>query len=192
MSQTAHDYAVMLERVMCFGVSVEALTRQERVDRAGMRKPSSRHVPSGSFRISLHPGGSLLIQNPDNNDPIDQFSESRRLAMLKSIQGALRPTRDRLATQFKAAIQAAQDVGAARVAVLLSTMIKELDSMQVLASCPPGMVTLSLAGSVTVAGPDADKLREELVTALESVLRPAREAGTALIRKMALDALEQP
>lgn len=184
MGSTAHDYAVMLERVMCFGVIVETLTRQERVDRPGRKKPTSRHVPSGSFRVMLNMSGSLPIQHHDKE------SEQERAQMHQLLQAALKPIRDRLAANFRKAVETAQDPLAAREAVALSTVIKELDGMAVQASHPSGGgALLTLSGSVTVSGKDATALKDELVAAVEGVLKPIRDEGVQRVRQLALDAL---
>ncbi len=184
MGTTAHDYAVMLERVMCFGVIVETLTKQERVDRPGRKKPTSRHVPSGSFRVMLNMSGNLPIQHHDKE------SEQERAQMHTALQWALKPIRDRLAAGFRKAVESAQDALAAREAVALSTVIKELDSMGVQITYPSGGgALLTLSGSVILTGKDAADMRDELVAAIEGVLRPPREAGVQRVRQLALAAL---
>jgi len=186
MSKAVHDSAVMLERVMCFGVTVEVLTKQERVDRKG-GKPSSRHVPSGSYIVALDVSGQMPVPEC-SGDP--ENVKARAGALSAGLMAALAPFREIVLDDLRATLRAAKTIGDSRRAVALSGLLNGLDSFQVLFAMPhDSLPMLFLAGCVRLDPPIAEQLKDKLVGAIESVLKPERDRSIEVVRDLAMKAL---
>lgn len=193
MGQTVHDYTMLLERVMCFGVVVEILTKQVRVGAVGSKKASSKHVLSGAFRISLDPSGLIPFDRSDDIVEQSLTAGVRRVELSSKLDAALKPIRESLETELKSQLSQAKTYDQMQHAIALSSVLKDLGEFRVLLTTPSeGVFTLSLSGVAVLHPPVADGLRPRLVQALESVLEPEREKAIAMVRGLALKALEQP
>lgn len=187
MAMTVHDYTVLLERVMCFGVTVESLTKQVKVEAKGSQKATSRHVPSGSYRIALDPSGVIPVERVGG-----QVTE-RRDELDRKMQKALAPIREALAIELKKHLEQAKTVDEMRHALALSSVLRDIGGLRILMAMPSdGDGTLALAGAVVLDPPVAEALKPQLVAAIESVLQPERDQAVTMVRKLALAALGKP